>query len=97
LCLVLWLGDIVSDLSDGVSALDDYSPGIASLDKSNRDGGRFSNRTGDNSPSVHGSVILSDPFDLYHPQEPIDYAFSRRIISVIYAREIFSLNHVLLI
>ncbi len=97
LCLVLWLGDIISDLSDGTSAVDDYSPGVELVDKSARDGGHFNNRTGDNPPSILGFITPSDPFSLYHPQDLIDPSPLRRILSVIYGREIFSLKHVLLI
>ena len=97
LCLVLWLGDIISDLSDGTSALDDYSPGVELVDKSARDGGHFNNRTGDHSRSILGSISLSDSFSFYHPQDPIDGSLSQRIELVRYGREIFSLKQVLLI
>lgn len=97
MCLVLWLGDIVSDLSNGTNALDDYSPGVELVDKIARDGGRFSSRTGDHPPSILGFITLSDPFGLYHPEDVIDPSPLRRFVFSIYGREIFSLNHVLLI
>jgi len=97
LCLVLWLGDIVSDLNDGTSALDDYSPGVELVNKSSRDGGRLNNRTGDGPPGAPGFTTISDPFGLYHHQDPIDYSFSREIELVLYGRKIFSLNRILII
>jgi hypothetical protein len=97
LCLVLWLGDIVSDLSDGTSALDDYSPGVKMVNRSSRDGGRFNNRTGDSPPSILGFMTLSDPFGLYQSQDPIDGSFSRGIEFVLNRRQFFSLKRVLII
>jgi len=97
LCLVLWLSDIASDLSDGTSALDDYSPGVELVDKIARDGGHFSSRTGDRPPGILGFITLSDPFGLYHPEDVFDPSPLWRFVSPIYGREIFSLNHVLLI
>ena len=96
LCLVLWVTDIVSDLCDGTSPLDDYSPGIELVSKSGRDSGRFGNPTGDGGRSIFAPLTLAEKFALYQPQH-LTYSLSRRIGFVVYGREIFSLNQVLLI
>ena len=97
LCLVFWLGDIVSDLCDGISALDDYSPVVELAGKSGRDGSRFSSRTSDNLRSILGSLSLSDSFRFHRPLDPMAHFHWQGIESDRYAGGIFSLKQVLLI